>query len=502
MSSSIPLLIVTLPGRTVAEVRNEVDEARAGGADIAEVRIDRWSSAERDRLGELFPSSLPLMATLRSRAEGGEGPDAPEERRRLLEAMTQLPFRWIDLEDARDRALLPLAGATSDRVQILSAHLPAGTPPAEVVRRALEGAPPGTVRKLVVPASVGELLDGILPSLREMGLASAVVLTTGPSGALLRAWSGRFHYPFVFASLPETHGAGPARTVEPSQIPVDRLQRYLAEVEPGPLFAVVGHPVAHSQSPYLHSRWMRSSRRSGLYVALDLLSEVEFVEALEPLVSGGFRGVNVTHPWKSSALAAATRVGRGAALCGTANCLTFRDGEVEAENTDLVAVLRRFDELRASGAWGGGELAVVGAGGAAAATLAAAREVDVPAFLVARSAEKAGPLAHRFGATLLPATEARAFSLVVHATDVGRDGAGPLDAPLAKLVGPDSRVLDWVYAPTFPEIRTTAENAGATYEDGWRLLVYQAAASFGVWWGTEPPPEEVDRTIEEGPCTA
>jgi shikimate dehydrogenase len=502
MTPETPLLIVTLPGRTVEEVRDQVQLARSGGADVAEVRLDRWSVSERARAPALFPSALPLMATLRSRAEGGEGPDDPDERRGLLETFARMPFQWVDLEESRDPSLVPAAGTTTDAIRVLSTHLPEGTSLPDLVRRLHALAPRGTVRKVVLPASVGELLGSILPSLRAAGMGSAVVLTTGPSGGLLRAWAMRFHYPFVYASLPESALPDAPSPVEASQVPVDRLRFFFERGDAAPLFAVVGHPVAHSRSPYLHSRWMTVGRRVGIYLALDFATETEFVESLDPLVAGGFRGLNVTQPWKFAALASATRVGRGAELCGAANCLTFRDDEVEAENTDLIAILRRLDELRRFGDWDGKELAVIGSGGAAAATLAAARELGASAYLLARSPETGPLLAGRLGARLLSAAEARPFSLVVHATSVGREASGALEAPLAELLRTGSRVLDWVYASAIPVVRATTESMGALYEDGWRLLVYQAAASFGIWWGAEPPAAEVDRAVEEGPCTA
>ncbi len=328
-----------------------------------------------------------------------------------------------------------------------------------------------------------------------------MLLTTGPSGALLRAWSKRFRFPLVYASLPDASGGTSPTPVEPSQIPADRLRHFFSG-DDAPLFAVTGHPVAHSLSPYLHSRWMRKRRVPGLYISLDIQSESEFVESLAPLAAGGFRGLNVTHPWKSAALESATRVGRGAEACGAANCLTFRDDEIEAENTDLVAILRRLDELRRVGEWDGGAMAVIGAGGAAAATLTAARELGVPASVSARAPERAAAIAKRFGATPLDSSGSRPVSLVVHATDVGRGGTGPLEAPLADLVDSSTHVLDWGYSPVDPTVRAITEAAGGRYEDGWRLLVYQAAASFGVWWGTEPAPEELAATIVEGPCTA
>ncbi|MGA8303651.1 MAG: type I 3-dehydroquinate dehydratase [Thermoplasmata archaeon] len=499
MIADLPLITVTLPGRTVSETRAEAELARLGGADLAEIRLDRWTMADRARAHELFPTPLPLVATLRSRAEGGEGPDAPEERGANLEALARLPFRWIDLEETRD-------GPTIDRLdrhgapgRILSTHLPEGTSPADVVRCVNGPSAPGSIRKVVIPASVGTLLKEILPVLEAARATPTVVLTTGPSGALLRAWSRRFRFPLVYASLPETKGIGARLRVEASQLPGNRLRRFFSGNLDAPLFAVIGHPVDHSRSPYLHSRWMDSAGIPGLYVSLDIASESEFVESLGPLADGRFVGLNVTHPWKTAALEAATRVSPGARLCGAANCLSLRHDEVEAENTDLVAILRRLDEYRRAGIWNGKELVVVGAGGAAAATLAAARGLNVPAYVVARNLERAEALARRLGATHLMAADVRPFSLVVHATSVGRDGAGPLDVPLAQLLGPRTQVLDWVYSAKDSAIQEAIEHVGGRYEDGWRLLVYQAAASFAIWWGSEPAPEELKATISEGP---
>jgi shikimate dehydrogenase len=498
MTADLPLITVTLPGRTATDSRAEAERARQGGADLAEIRLDRWTAANRSRAHELFPAPLPLVATLRSRAEGGEGPDAPEVRGAELAALARLPFRWIDLEEARDGPAMDRLPPVGTLGRILSTHLPEGSSSAEVARRMNAPSAPGSIRKVVVPASVGAFFHDFLPILETARPTPTVLLTTGPSGALLRAWSRRFRFPLVYASLPETKGAPDRRPVEASQLPADRLRQYFAGDLDAPLFAVIGHPVAHSRSPYLHSRWMESAGARGLYVTLDIGSESEFVESLAPLADGQFVGLNVTHPWKATALEAATRVSPGARQCGAANCLTLREDEVEAENTDLVAVLRRLDEYRREGTWDGKELAVVGAGGAAAATLAAARELGAPAFLLSRDSERAEALARQMGATRLLPAEVRPFSLIVHATNVGRAGAGPLDVPLASLLGPGTQVLDWVYSAEDPSIRQAAEGAGSRYEDGWRLLVYQAAASFGIWWGSEPAPEELATTIAEG----
>jgi shikimate dehydrogenase/3-dehydroquinate dehydratase type I len=495
MTFPSPKIVVTLPGRTIEEVARQARVAREAGADAAELRVDRLSSTDQGRVDILFPSEVPLVATYRSAAEGGEGLNEATARAPILLGLASRPFRWIDLELARDLGLLAHLPPPERLGRIVSCHL-SGASATEWPARLAELERQDGIGKLVVPASVGETLRELAPQASRVG-EDVVVHTVGPSGPLLRAWARRFGFPLVYAALP----GGPAsEPVEPSQIPVDRLRPYLDADELPPLFAVAGRPVAHSRSPTLHADWMRQDGHRGLYVALEFQDTQEFVDAWTPLAEGGLRGMNVTRPFKAAAMGAATELGPGAVACGAANCLTFRNGEVAAENTDLVAVLRRLEELRAAGRWDGSSLAILGAGGAARATLAAARELRVAAKVFARRPAQAEELASRFGAQVGEAGQGPPASLLVHATDVGRAPEARLEIPLGPLVSAGGHVLDWVYAPASSFVQRAAESASATYEDGWRLLVYQAAASYEIWWGNAPDEASVARKVVEGPC--
>jgi shikimate dehydrogenase len=498
MTAAPPLVIVTLPARTVAGARSEALLAAEHGADLAEVRVDRLPADEQQKLPELFPPALPLVATLRSRAEGGEGPDDPAARAEVLQRLAALPFRWIDVEFARDLPAVLQLPPPERLGRIVSSHLRQGEQ-SGWERRWRELATVDAVGKLVFPASVPLVLREVLPALAGRPGGGCVVQTTGPSGPLLRALAGRLRFPFVYAALPEGASGAP---VEPSQIPVDQLRPFLDAEGSAPLFAIVGRPVDHSASPAIHARWMRAARRPGIYLPLEFPDDLELVESLPRLAELGFRGLNVTHPFKAAAAEAATDLRPGALASRAANCLSFRAGGIEAENTDLAAILRRLGELRLSGAWEGSELAVVGAGGSARATLAAARTLAVPATVYARRPEAARSLAAEFEATAGGGRREAPHELVVHATSAGRKGAGPLAVPLAPLLGPKSHVVDWVYRPDAPEVQAAARSAGATYEDGWRLLVYQAAASFEIWWGSSPGDAPVAEALAEGGCAA
>jgi shikimate dehydrogenase len=490
-----PLLIASLPGRGVDETRPQILEARAAGADIAELRVDRWARPELPRLGELFPSPLPLLATYRSSAEGGEGSDDPSERAEILAELSRHPFRLIDREVARDPVPDGRGGVAIRTVR--SRHLPEGSSSQEVAR-ALRAEPSGAeFLKVVLPASVGAALGPLLAALPPERSDRVVFHTTGPSGPLYRAWAWRLGFSAVYGSLPDAPGRS---RVEASQLPVDHLRHYFDGPAPGPLFALLGHPVSHTRSPGVYYGWMRSRVDRGLYMALDIESESELAETVPALADSGFRGVNVTRPWKQAALELASRIGPGAGPCGCANVLTFTPGGgIEAENTDLAALLRRFRELVDAAEWDGSSVTVVGSGGAARAALAAARSLGARATVLARDGASARRLAEEFEARVAGAPDERRPGLLVNTTPVGRREAGASAIDFPGWIPEGGHVVDLVYAPEDPVVRRSAEARRARYEDGWRLLVYQAAESYALWWGAPPPEAEVERAILHQP---
>ncbi|MFZ1023132.1 MAG: hypothetical protein WAN87_03255, partial [Thermoplasmata archaeon] len=148
------------------------------------------------------------------------------------------------------------------------------------------------------------------------------------------------------------------------------------------------------------------------------------------------------------------------------------------------------------------ELTILGAGGAARASLVAARSLGATARIASRNEQQAASLAHEFGVSTTKAATDHRPGLVVNATPVGRQGEGPLDKRWEAFLGSGGYLLDFVYAPDEPYLADAARRSGSQYEDGWRLLVYQAAASYALWWPDGPSDESVASLAEEGPCTA
>ena len=169
-----------------------------------------------------------------------------------------------------------------------------------------------------------------------------------------------------------------------------------------PLAGVIGWPVAQSRSPALHAHWLRRYGIAGAYVPMAVLSE-HLGQVLHTLPKAGFVGVNVTIPHKEAVLALADIVTDRAALIGAANTLIFRpDGRLHADNTDGYGFIANLQQHTPDWSASAGPAAVIGAGGAARAVVAALLECGVPELRIAnRTRIRAEQIKAEFGARVI-----------------------------------------------------------------------------------------------------
>ncbi len=273
--------------------------------------------------------------------------------------------------------------------------------------------------------------------------------------------------------------------------------------------AVIGHPVAHSLSPAMHTAAFEALGIAGewSYEAIDVEPE-RFATGVEALRERGFVGANVTVPHKRAAYELADERSDAVAAIGAANTLTFTGGSIRADNTDASGLIGALGaEFGPSGA----EALVLGAGGSARAAAWALDHAGARVTIANRTESKAVELAHELGAYALEGIGAdepidlAPFDLLVNCTSVGlasegarRSEAGAdlkamrlrADQLIAPLV-----VVDLVYGSEPTELAATCTSGGATLIDGLEILVRQGADSFRIWVGQEPPIETMRDAI-------
>jgi len=244
---------------------------------------------------------------------------------------------------------------------------------------------------------------------------------------------------------------------------------------------LLGHPVGHSLSPRIQNAALRSAGIPLEYVALDV-EAAGLPSVLDDIVATGAAG-NVTIPHKE-AVAARASLTPVAQRAGAVNTFWVDGPTLHGDNTDV----HGFDAtVRALlGAPPRGTVVVLGAGGAAAAVLAAIEGWHaVSAVIHGRSAERVARLSARFpriarpAASLEPALEKAV--LVVNATPIGLSGeAHP--APL-ELIPRDAAVVDLVYREGGTAWSRAAIDRGHRACDGLPMLIEQGAAAFERWFG-------------------
>lgn len=257
---------------------------------------------------------------------------------------------------------------------------------------------------------------------------------------------------------------------------------------PGRL-VLLGHPVSHSLSPVFQNAALAAAGIPLVYEALDVNSR-ELRTALRELKAWSAAG-NATIPHKIAIHDLCDDLTDLAAKAGAVNTFWFKGGKLHGDNTDVGG----FDA--AARALLGGEVkrarvALIGAGGAAAAVLTAAEDWDgAEVAIVARNARQAESLVRRFPDFVRAETSVEravaGATLIVNATPIGqRDEDHPVDL---ELVPRSAALLDLVYRRGGTAWVKSARKKGIRAADGLPMLLEQGALAFRRWFGRDPDRE-------------
>jgi shikimate dehydrogenase len=262
-------------------------------------------------------------------------------------------------------------------------------------------------------------------------------------------------------------------------------------------YAVVGNPIGHSCSPEIHARFAQQTHQVLTYERIEI--EIDgFEERALALRDAGYRGLNVTVPFKLDAAKLADDLTPRARLAGAVNTLKFDGETIVGDNTDGVGFVRDVCE-RLKFDLTNGSVLVLGAGGAVRGLLGSLLDASPRWLAVAnRSHQRAEELAEEFGVEAIHFDEipAEHFDLIINGTSTGlRNEAPPID--------PDTfddctLAYDLVYAADPTPFMELARSGGAkTVCDGLGMLIEQAAESFLLWRGVRPETPPVYRALRE-----
>jgi shikimate dehydrogenase len=253
-------------------------------------------------------------------------------------------------------------------------------------------------------------------------------------------------------------------------------------------YAVIGNPVAHSQSPQIHAEFARQTKQELIYERLPAPTD-GFIKTIEAFRTRGGLGANVTLPFKVEAFGYATRLTERAAAAQAVNTLKFDGQSVLGDNTDGAGLVNDV-ERNLGYAIAGQRILLLGSGGAARGVVQPLLVQHPERFVIAnRTLVKAHALAQTFGdgleAAAYTSLAGRQFDFVINATSASLAGALPPLPP--GIFAQGSLAYDMVYGMGETTFIEFARHEGAAkLADGLGMLVEQAAESFFVWRGVRP----------------
>ena len=264
-------------------------------------------------------------------------------------------------------------------------------------------------------------------------------------------------------------------------------------------YAVIGNPIAHSKSPWIHAEFSQICDERLNYGLLESEPDAEaFKSIIKRFIESGAKGVNVTMPFKEIAWEMADQLSERAKLAGAVNTLSFTDaGLILGDTTDGVGLVNDLtNNIKINLA--SKKILILGAGGAVKGVIQPLLEKEPEVVhIVNRSVHRAEELVGVFS-TYGPVSAGSydhlpglgQFDVVINATPANFSGELP---PIpADIFTSQGLAYDMSYAaaPTLFE-RWCVENGASAVCNGLGMLVEQAAEAFYIWRDKRPPTEQV-----------
>ncbi|MGN0469634.1 MAG: shikimate dehydrogenase family protein [Acutalibacteraceae bacterium] len=265
-------------------------------------------------------------------------------------------------------------------------------------------------------------------------------------------------------------------------------------------FAVIGHPIGHTMSPFIHKRLFELAKTDGDYEIFDISPEElpNKISALNELY-----GYNITIPHKQAIIPLIDKLDRKAELYGSVN--TVKNGEIrEGYTTDPDGFLKA---LHFGGIPLRNNVLILGCGGVARTFAFEAALAGCNTTIAVRpdDLKDVARLAGELNSKILSPSVSTCvierisgnFDLLVNATPLGMYPNIDTMAVSPEIVNKCKYVFDAVYNPLETKLIKTAKANGATAVGGMSMLVWQAAVSHEIWDGSVYNTDDINQLVED-----
>lgn len=511
-------LAVPIAAKDLEQAKKQIKSARAGGAEMLELRTDYLEDLSVGLVEKLISSvrgagrkALPTIVTCRSKRQGGAIAYPDRLRVDVLTGALKAGAEFIDFEyenflsaENQERIKLALSQSSKGRL-IMSAHnFETKFDNIGKLYRHIVTLYPAAIPKLVCTANhINDCFDGF--DLLHQSSGERIVFCMGEAGLASRIIAKKLNSFVTFASVDEKSATASGQlTINQFK----KLYRYDYINTGTGLYGVIACPVAHSSSPAVHNACFADIGANKLYLPLLVEGgEPEFNQFLRNILARGwlgFRGFSITIPHKQNALNY-VREKQGfieplVEKIGAANTIVVGpDGKLAAYNTDYAGAL---DAITSAPGIKSADLnnmtaAVIGAGGVARAIVAGLSDAGAQICIYNRTIERGEKLAADFGCDFasleeLPSVNAK---LLINCTSVGMyPNVGAAILP-QECIKKDMVVFDTVYNPAQTLLLKQAKGKKAKTIDGLTMFANQACSQFKLFTGKNANTKLMRKTV-------
>ena len=249
-------------------------------------------------------------------------------------------------------------------------------------------------------------------------------------------------------------------------------------------YLVIGKPIKHSQSPLLHNFWLKKNNINAIYDK----EEYEPSE-LETLISKireeKINGINVTVPFKEKIIPFLDKLSPEAEITQSVNTIHFNRQSVVGYNTDIYGFETAIKDIKYD--IENKKILILGAGGVVPSIIFALNKMKALKIMISNRTKNKAERLKKLSSNLkvIDWGEIPDFDMIINATSLGLNKEDKIIIDFSK-IKKDKLFFDIIYNPSETNFLTEAKNNGNIVENGKKMFIYQALASFKIWHGVQP----------------
>ena len=249
-------------------------------------------------------------------------------------------------------------------------------------------------------------------------------------------------------------------------------------------YLVVGNPIKHSQSPLLHNFWLKKNNINAIYDKEEY-EPSKLGNLISKIREEKINGINVTVPFKEKIISFLDELTPEAEITQSVNTIHFNKKSVVGHNTDIFGFETAIKDTKYD--IENKKILILGAGGVVPSIIFALNKMKASKIMISNRTKNKTERLKKLSSNLkvIDWGEIPDFDMIINATSLGLNKEDKIIIDFSK-IEKDKLFFDIIYNPSETNFLAEAKNNGNIVENGKKMFIYQALASFKIWHGVQP----------------